>query len=160
MSGKRLSGPEAWELADLVGASYVAIAEIAGDAAGAHGVNLSELIGLAILAQHPEGLTQTQWGRLQGVSRQRAHTVTQGLVRRRLVVSRRRGRSSQVRLSAAGARLTDEMRESVGARLSSAMADVDASTLRELIRILPALLESLNRARATRADDDAVRAGK
>lgn len=147
MSGKRLSGPQAWELADLVGASYVAIAEIAGEAAGTHGVNLSELIGLAILAQYPEGLTQTEWGRLQGVSRQRAHVVTRDLARRRLVVSHRRGRSSQVRLSARGARLTDEMRESVGAELSAAMADVDLAMLQELTRVLPVLIASLRRVR-------------
>lgn len=145
MPADKLSGGEAWRLTDLVGASYVALATIAGEAAAPYGVSLAELVAIAVLAQHPSGLGQSEWGRLQGVSRQRAHVVANELQARGLVTVRRRGRDSMVCLSRAGLRLTERMRREVGGQLAAAMAGMKPARARELGALLEELLASINR---------------
>ncbi len=83
-----LTPAEAWHLTDLAGASCVALAHVASDGARPHGVTLAELVALAILDQHPDGLGQSAWGRLQEVSRQRAHVVARELEERHLIGAR------------------------------------------------------------------------
>lgn len=153
MPGDKLGDAEAWHLTDLVGASYVALAAIAGDAAAPYAVTLAELVAIAVLAQHPGGIGQTEWGRLQGVSRQRAHVVARTLEARGLVSVRRHGRDSTVSLSRSGRRLTERMRPDVGGKLASAMAQMRPARARELAVLLEELLASVT------ADRDGVQVG-
>lgn len=140
-----LSESEAWSLTDLVGASYVALSDVAAGAARPHDVTLVELVALAILAQHPDGLGQSRWGKLQGVSRQRAHTLTSELSRRGLVSRERHGRDSTVRFTHAGSDLVRRLRRDVGRQLASALRHMPASDAPVLARLLTLLLASVRR---------------
>jgi len=138
-----VSPADAWHLADLVGACYVEVAAIAGEAARPHGLTLGELVALAILAQQPDGVSQSTWARLQGVTRQRAHVVTRSMEARGLVRGEGRGRDSLVRFTAKGRRTTESLRESVGAVLADAMAGLSPARLQDTAELLTGLLGSL-----------------
>jgi DNA-binding MarR family transcriptional regulator len=134
---------DAWHLADLVGACYVEVAAIAGDAARPHGLTLGELVALAILAQQPDGVSQSAWARLQGVTRQRAHVVTRSMEAKGLVRGERRGRESVVRFTAEGRRTTERLRESIGTVLADTMAGLTPAQLQDTAELLTGLLGSL-----------------
>ena len=159
MSGARLDPEDAWDLADVIGATYVEIAAIAGAGAESDGLTLAELVALAVLAQHPEGLSQSVWGRLQGVSRQRAHVVARSMIRRGLVTTQKEGRESNVRFTDDGRALTATLRHRVGQQLADAMSEVPPNEARDAGERLQPLLASMRAHDPSRLDRSAKAAG-
>jgi len=95
----------AFELVDRVGHAYALLHARTRTLIADLDVSVSELVALFVLLATPEGLSQTDWGRLQGVSRQRAHTVTKQLLARGLVHREIQGRSSTITLTREGREL-------------------------------------------------------
>ena len=138
-----LTSNEAWDLLDRLGAAYVLLAEVARDAAGPD-VSLAELVALAVLAgAGPDGLSQADWGRYQGVSRQRAHVVAHQLTDKGLCAVTRRGRDAVARLTPEGRRATARLRARVGAAVQAALPEPVTGSARSLSSGLAELLEAL-----------------
>lgn len=137
-----LTPGEGWDLVDRLGAAYVLLAEVAGEAAAACGVTLAELVALAVLAgtDAKAGLSQTEWGRFQGVSRQRAHVVARGLAARGLCRVVPEGRASRVSLTPEGRRLTRRLRAHVGAAVVDATTGLAPADARRLSALALALI--------------------
>jgi DNA-binding MarR family transcriptional regulator len=129
----------AWTLADQIGRAYSIVLATSQDALANEAHSVPELVALVILDGFPDGLTQTAWGEYQGVTRQRAHTVTNKLSDAGLVDVARQGRSSTVRLTRAGKAFVARIQPETSAALASALSPLTAREARELSRLLEKL---------------------
>lgn len=125
-----------WRLTDQLGHANAHLMGVTRDALQHLDISVGEFVALTILVEFPDGLTQTTWGRLQGVTRQRAHTVSKRLASLGLVNVQREGRSSTVTASLPGVALVQRERpaliEAAGANLGTLTAE-DAAQLSALL---------------------------
>lgn len=135
-----LPDPLAGAIADHIGQlDALYLARVNDTLAGAP-ITAAEFVALIVLEAHPDGLTQTAWGQQQGVSRQRAHTVTKNLTGLGYLTLERQGRSSRVGLSESGRAFLEDTRPSVERTLGEAMHALSREEGEVLLALLTKLL--------------------
>lgn len=133
----------AFELVDRLGHAHALLQARSEALVTGLDVSVSELVALFVLLSFPDGISQTDWGRLQGVSRQRAHTVTKRLLAAGLVHCEVQGRASTITLTATGDALATGQRERFAAVAFSDIASLSASEALALHRGLGKLITAL-----------------
>ncbi len=131
---------EAWELADLVGETYSRVLARAEGTLENEELSVGEFVALVVLCNFPEGLTQTDWGMHQGVSRQRAHTVARKLEALGLITVTRQGRASTIVLAPKGDELVRTLKPRSSRALVEEFGGLDREEVRELTRLLQKML--------------------
>jgi DNA-binding MarR family transcriptional regulator len=131
----------AWLLTDQIGHAYSVFLELAEQATHPLETSVSEFIALAILTGFPDGLTQTDWGTFQGVTRQRAHTIAKRLAALGLVSIEKRGRASSVTATCAGVALVAREQPALSRAAAANMGSLTSTEAKELSRLLDKLLE-------------------
>ena len=126
----------AWQLADDIGLVYALSLSVSEAELEGEGVRSSEFIAMVILTSFPDGLSQTAWGRYQGVSRQRAHAISKTLVSGDLITVEKRGRESVIRLTELGEEVVERLRPAISLRLSAMMDALSALEAQTLSRLL------------------------
>jgi DNA-binding MarR family transcriptional regulator len=142
----------AFELVDRLGHAYALLAEATAEIAEEQGVTSAEVIALIVLASMDAPLSQSDWGRLQGVTRQRAHVVANSLVEKGLVDRARTGREARVTLTAAGRREARSLRASIGRVASRRLGSLRANQASQLHALLGTLVDALEANRIPRTD--------
>ena len=142
------SGRFAWEIADRTGHAHALFGGLLEILVTPMGLSRGEAIAMAVLLEFPAGLSQSEWARLQGVSRQHAHALSRKLGRAGLVVGRRRGREVHVRASAVGRRRVVAARPASEAALTRGIAGLSAREVKDLHRQFGKLVRSLEEARS------------
>jgi len=137
----------AFELVDRLGHAYALLEEAASEIAGEVGVTSAELVALVVLVSIDAPLSQSDWGRLQGVTRQRAHVVANALVEKGLVERARSGREARVSLTAAGRGQARRLRASIGRAASRRLGALGADQVSQLHALLGTLVEALEATR-------------
>ncbi|MAE94233.1 MAG: hypothetical protein CL910_06190 [Deltaproteobacteria bacterium] len=137
------AGRVAYEITDRIGYAHVLLSDAVDQVLGPRGISRSSGIALAVLDAFPEGLSQAEWARLQGVTRQRAHTLTKQLGGEDLIRLEPRGREVLVALSPVGRRLVRSLAPRTRARLATATARLSRREKRELHALLGKLIGSL-----------------
>lgn|GEM_PF-1239209 len=133
----------AWALVDHIGHAYSVFLHVAEGILVDADVSVPEFVALAILAEvGGDALTQTEWGRFQGVSRQRAHVVTKTLADAGLVTVQRKGRSSSIRLSKKGAQFVDTWKPTLSSAMAENMRGLSEHEARTLSRLLLKMLST------------------
>ena len=131
----------AWTVTDHVGHAHSLLLNVAAKVFVDEDVSVPEFVALAILSEvGQDGLSQTEWGRFQGVSRQRAHVVTKTLAASGLVLVRRHGRSSTIRLSKKGERFVAKWKPALSKALATQFAGLNAKEAQTLLRLLQKLV--------------------
>ncbi|MGE0601640.1 MAG: MarR family winged helix-turn-helix transcriptional regulator [Dehalococcoidia bacterium] len=141
----QLTPVRAWDLADRVGHAYALLADAMSERLVPHAVPAAEVIAMTILHATPGPVSQTEWGRLQGVSRQRAHVVANTLGDRGWVAQERRGRDQLVQLTPEGRHVVEMLREELGAMYAVDMEPLgpgNAAALYDLLGRLIAVLQA------------------
>ncbi|MFT5358855.1 MAG: DNA-binding MarR family transcriptional regulator [Polyangiales bacterium] len=131
----------AWSLTDQIGHAYSVFLGVASEALQPLDTSVSEFIALAILTGFPEGLTQTDWGTFQGVTRQRAHTITKRLAGLGLVNVEKRGRASSVTPTRAGVALVAREQPALSKSAAANMGSLTSAEAKQLSRLMNKLLE-------------------
>ncbi|MFT6146587.1 MAG: DNA-binding MarR family transcriptional regulator [Myxococcota bacterium] len=131
----------AWLLTDQIGHAHSVFLEMAGEALRPLDTSVSEFIALAILTGFPEGLTQTDWGTFQGVTRQRAHTIAKRLLDLGLVSIEKRGRASSVTVTPAGVALVTLEQPALSQAAAANMGSLTSTEAEQLSRLLDKLLD-------------------
>lgn len=137
------TGTLAWEIADRVGRSHALFTAVLEEVVAPEELTVGQAIAIIVLAGSPEGLTQSEWARLQGVSRQYAHSVARRLQGRQLVTRERVGRTSKVRVTARARHLIRRLRPRTEARLATAVAGLRPLERRDLHRLLGKLADGI-----------------
>lgn len=132
----------AWSLSDQIGHVYSILLAASRDALVDAPLAVPEFVALVILQSFPEGLTQTAWGEHQGVTRQRAHKVTNILAAEGLIEVEKQGRSSTVTLAPAGQALLEQYAPQTSIALAQALGRLTTKDARELSRLLGKLVGS------------------
>ena len=130
----------AWSLSDQLGHVYSILLSASRNALADAPLAVPEFIALVILQSFPEGLTQTAWGEHQGVTRQRAHTVTNTLAAEGLIAVTKEGRASTVTLAPAGQALLERYAPQTSLALAEALGRLTTKEARELSRLLTKLI--------------------
>ncbi|MCP4005077.1 MAG: hypothetical protein GY725_12860 [bacterium] len=139
------AGRLASEIADRIGHTHVLLSDAVDEIIGPLGISRSMGIALAVLDAFPDGLSQTAWARLQGVTRQRAHALANRLDDDGLILLEAQGREVRVTLSTTGRRLVRGVEPRTQARLASATTGLSSREKRELHLLLGKLITSLER---------------
>lgn len=137
---------QAWDLADIVGKSYAVISHLSDKIAAEAGVTTSQVVALAVLKAFPDGLTQTQWGKYQGVSRQRASVVAKALAAQGAIESNPRGRSTMVTLTPKGARWVQQHKKIFGSAMKKKLGNFSKQDGEHLATLLDKLIRSIEQA--------------
>jgi DNA-binding MarR family transcriptional regulator len=130
----------AWRISDQIGHAYALSVGLAGRSLEHLEISVVEFVALVILTEFPAGLTQTRWGALQGVSRQRAHTVTKRLTGLGLVLVSRQGRASTVQASEEGSALVQKEQPALARTAAENMSGLTANEAERLSTLLAKLL--------------------
>ncbi len=130
----------AWVLSDQIGHAYSLVLATVGEQVADQPFTVAEFVALAILDGFPEGLTQTAWGEYQGVTRQRAHTVSTKLAAAELITVTKKGRASTVVLSRAGRAMVRRLQPLVSERLAERMGKLTVTEGRQLSKLLTKML--------------------
>jgi DNA-binding MarR family transcriptional regulator len=133
----------AWSITDRVGYAHALLGEIVEERVAPLGLSRAQAIALAVLGEFPGGLSQAAWARLQGVSRQHAHTLAKRLESEGWIEGMRVGRERHLHLSGRGRRRMASFRPGMEARLARALDSMSAAERRELHRLLGRLVETL-----------------
>ncbi len=133
----------AWLLSDQIGHAYAIITNAAREQLADEEVTVAEFVALVVLTEFPDGLTQTAWGQCQGVTRQRAHTISNKLSAAGLIEIARLGRSSIVKPSRAGASLVRRLRPRLSTGLVRCLGNLSRQDAKELSRLLAKLLPAV-----------------
>ncbi len=139
----------AWRLADSIGQAHALFSNAVGEAVRDSGLTVKEAIALWIVDQHEGELTQTEWGRLQGVTRQRAHVIAKRLEQKGLVKVERQGRDSQVHTLPMGRKLVELNKEVVGDVLADVLDGMPRGDVRRLQGLLTQVIAQLSRSQVS-----------
>jgi len=142
-----LDADTAFELVDRLGHAYALFDEATYDLASAVGLSSAELVAMVVLASMGSALSQSEWGRLQGVTRQRAHVVANALVQKGLVARTRVGRESQIALTVEGKRESRRLRANMGRAAQRRLGAMPTKQATQLHALLGALVETLEATR-------------
>ena len=142
-----LDADTAFELVDRLGHAYALLDEASVELADEFGITSAELVALVVLASVDSTLSQSDWGRLQGVTRQRAHVVASSLVGKALVARTRAGRESRVTLTTAGRRASRRLRLSIGRAVQQRLSAMPAQRATQLHVLLGELVATLDATR-------------
>ena len=137
------SGLLAWLIADRVGYAHALFGEIIEERVRPLGLSRAQAIALAVLGEFPGGLSQAAWARLQGVSRQHAHTLAKRLETEGWIKGTPAGRERHLHLSKSGRRRMATFRPKMEAQLGKALRRMAPGERRELHRLLGRLIETL-----------------
>lgn len=130
----------AWLIADQLGRVYAQWLAVSEQELLHEEITSAELIALAVLESFPTGLSQTQWGQYQGVSRQRAHILSKRLLASRFIVLKKSGRISTITLSATGRTTLERIRPGISERLAVAMTGLSRKEAGQLSMLLAKLI--------------------
>lgn len=131
----------AWLLTDQIGHAYSVFLGMASEALQPLETSVSEFIALTILTGFPDGLTQTDWGTFQGVTRQRAHTIAKRLAGLGLLSIEKRGRASSVTATSAGVALVSREQPKLSRAAAANMGSLTSAEAKQLSRLLDKLLD-------------------
>lgn len=137
------AGPLAWSITDRVGYAHALFGEIVEEGVAPLGLSRAQAVGLAVLWEFRGGLSQAAWARLQGVSRQHAHSLARRLEAEGWIEGVPVGRERHMRLSRSGRRRMASFRPNMEARLEEALGGITSEERRELHRLLGRLIETL-----------------
>jgi DNA-binding MarR family transcriptional regulator len=140
---------KAWDLADIVGRSYALISELSDKVATEEGVTTARVIALAVLNAFPEGISQTEWGKHQGVSRQRASVIAQELEMDGDIKTTPQGRSTIVSLTTQGTGCVRRYKQVFGSALGTKLNGFSKHDGKQLTSLLGKLIASIENADAT-----------
>ncbi len=126
----------AWVLSDQIGHAYSVVLATVGEQVVDQPFTVAEFVALAVLDGFADGLTQTAWGEYQGVTRQRAHTVSTKLAAAELITITKEGRASTVVLTRAGRSMVRRLQPVVSAELARRMGRLTATEARQLSGLL------------------------
>ncbi|MBW2241796.1 MAG: MarR family transcriptional regulator [Deltaproteobacteria bacterium] len=136
-------GPLAWSITDRVGYAHAMLGGIVEERVAPLGLSRAQAVALAVLGEFPGGLSQAAWARLQGVSRQHAHTLARRLQAEGWIEGKRAGRERHLRLSTGGRRRMASFRPKMETRLEKALAGLAPGERRDLHRLLGLLVKTL-----------------
>ena len=131
----------AWRLADQLGHATAYVAEDMPDLLEGSGLTPSAFVALVVLSAFPDGLTQSEWGRLQGVTRQRAHTVAKQVVGAGLVKLTKQGRTATATLTAAGTEAVNARQPRMAQAVSERLNPLTPAEAQRLSDLLAKLLQ-------------------
>jgi DNA-binding MarR family transcriptional regulator len=130
---------------DVVDALHRANQELTAHTAAACadlGVSGGEVASLKLLLAFPDGLSQSDWSRLQKSSRQYVHTLTRELGKRGLLEVGREGKHTCVRVTPAGRSLITEAERRINDAVVRLLATIEVSELQQLLRLMSRLVEA------------------
>jgi DNA-binding MarR family transcriptional regulator len=131
----------AWRITDQIGHAYSVFLGLAAASLAHLDITVGEFVALTILTASPDGLTQTTWGELQGVTRQRAHTVTKRLANLGLVAVVREGRASTVTVTDAGWDLIQREQPRLAGQAAANLGSLTPTEAARLSTLLAKLLD-------------------
>lgn len=129
----------AWIVSDHIGHAYAMFANATREQLSGEPVTGAQFIALVILGEFPEGLTQTKWGEYQGVTRQRAHTISGALASAQLINIKPSGRATEITLARAGKALVRRLRPRMSQQMAHCLGRLSTQEARELSRLLAKL---------------------
>ncbi|MFT6437964.1 MAG: DNA-binding MarR family transcriptional regulator [Candidatus Azotimanducaceae bacterium] len=100
----------AWELTDTIGHLHTLLGAVIERQVKPLGLTRAQAIALGILAERPQGISQAEWARLQGVTRQHAHAIAHRLEHEGWIIAKRLGRERVVALSKTGFQKVEALR--------------------------------------------------
>ena len=136
MNSDQIRPETAWEVADLLGYAYVIVSDVMEELLRPTGLTLKEFVALWIASVYEGNLTQTEWGRLQGVTRQRAHVIAGNLKRKSLISMEAKGRETRVTVTPAGRKLIQNHRRKISESLANSLGKMTQSEAVKLTTLL------------------------
>ena len=137
----RITPALAWSLADQLGHAYALVLALAQEKVADEPLTVTELVALVVLLSFPDGLSQTAWGKYQGVSRQRAHKISGKLEAGKLISLKRHGRSSTAKLTPAGRRIIKRIEPRLSKAYAKQFEGLSPREANELARLLSKMLK-------------------
>ena len=135
---------DAFQLADRLGHAAALLQSAADELVEDEEVSSAELVAMFVLLAFDGGISQTEWGRLQGVSRQRAHVVTRTLLAHGYIDCRKDGRASVVTLNASGHRVASRLQAKTGHAMHSRLQPIAPDRAHRLNALLGELIDCLS----------------
>ena len=134
----------AWELTDQVGHVHSLLGATIEDQVAPYGLTRAQAHALGVLTEFPLGISQAEWARMQGVSRQHAHAIARRLQNSDWIEGATVGRERIVALSESGIQKIEDLRPKLEESLEFDFSSLTKVERKELSRLLGKLIEAIS----------------
>jgi len=135
----------AWTLADTIGHVFALLGSVIEEQVLAYKLTRAQALALGVLADMDDGISQAEWARLQGVTRQHVHAIARRLQEEGWIVAKRAGRERIVSLPKSRQRKIAALRPEMDTQLQTAFGGLTQKDQRVLNTLLAKLVDSFGR---------------